>query len=101
MLIEELLNKFKLSIELPQDILQMEVEGVYQDMYQKKIKLQYITPNAMRDYDYFDCYIFESDEFKVVLCPSNFYCMLSIYKKRDGMLFGRQYNFKGDLISVN
>lgn len=101
MLIKKLLEQFNISLGLPEEILNTQIEGHYDKMSQEELTLEYINKYGIRDYGVYKCYVFESDNFKVFICPSNFYSMLGIYKRLGELFVGATYNFKGELVGVS
>ena len=98
--VQSLINQFKLEISLPTEILDIEVDGEYNDVSKEPVLLNYVNTNLMIELAKFECYVLNGTDCKVIIAPTNKYSMLSVYHKLKDNMVGCSYNFLGEISST-
>ena len=99
--VQGLLNQFNLKLDLPQLILDMEIEGEYKSF--KIDKSFFFVENNETHIDKFEYYQFEGDQDICQIIPTNFDEIIGIYKiigDEYPKIIGKSYNSKGNLVSI-
>ena len=95
--ITELLHQFQLDIQLPEKVLSINVEGIFDNMSKDNLLLDFVNADCRMDKGYFECYVFEGENCKCIICPNNKLRMISIYSKVNESYEGCSYDFDGDI----
>ena len=97
--ISELLNQFEVNIDLPEKILNLEVEGTYSNCIKDEMTLDFINSSAQLDMAKFEVYFFDGERYRCIIAPTNKYKMVSVYHKIKDIFVGVSYGFDGSITS--
>ena len=92
--IKQILNQFGVKLDLPQNLLNLEVEGEY-SKHRKDNRLL-MFQNGM-DYNYFDCHVFEGDVHTLIIALDNDFETIIFRKKLDNRVIGYSLNLLGGI----
>lgn len=97
--IQQLLNKFKLKLILPQKCLSIEIEGDFDSYELIQRTLSFINTKGQVDYGVFDCYHFENEDAYCEIVPEcNLQTVLSYSKLKDsGRWAGCSFDCFGEI----
>lgn len=93
----QLLNQFKLNLELPINVLNLEIEGEYNSYKIITRILGFINSKGYLDYGHFDCYHFENEDRYCEIVPACNYQMVLSFEKVNGRWEGYSWDSLGNV----